>query len=208
MLSLDHVILGIDDLEKGMSEFENSTGVAPIYGGVHEKLGTHNALVSMGEGRYLEILAPRDPSHIQNPFGNFQLESLTPIGWVIRSEDLQREIEDLDAYKIAHNGISSMSRKASDGSEISWRNIFLKGQEQIAINPFYIEWGSGVTHPSEATPKGCLLEAITVSTQQEDPLSTYLMGLDLPVIYKNDSDQVGGRLLSFSLQTPNDLVTF
>jgi hypothetical protein len=57
-VGIDHVILGINDLERGVREFESKTGVAPKRGGEHPGRGTQNALVSLGDGRYLEILAP------------------------------------------------------------------------------------------------------------------------------------------------------
>ena len=46
---IDHVILGIDDLDRGVKAFEAATGVKPVYGGKHPG-GTHNALVSLGDG--------------------------------------------------------------------------------------------------------------------------------------------------------------
>ena len=39
---IDHILLGIDDLDRGVKAFEESTGVKPVYGGTHPG-GTHNA---------------------------------------------------------------------------------------------------------------------------------------------------------------------
>src|SRR4051812_10884651 len=55
---IDHVILGIDDLQKGIAELERATGVRAVFGGAHPGRGTQNALISLGENHYLEILAP------------------------------------------------------------------------------------------------------------------------------------------------------
>jgi hypothetical protein len=61
-VGIDHLILGVDDLDRGMSEFARRTGVTPIKGGVHPGKGTQNALVSLGSMQYIEILAPsREP---------------------------------------------------------------------------------------------------------------------------------------------------
>ena len=55
---IDHIVIGIHDLEKGIASIEDLTGVKPVYGGAHPSLGTHNALISLGNRTYLEILAP------------------------------------------------------------------------------------------------------------------------------------------------------
>ena len=66
-LPLDHLILGVRDLDRGIDELENLTGVRASRGGRHQGLGTHNALISLGIRTYLEILAP-DPEQ-NNPDG-------------------------------------------------------------------------------------------------------------------------------------------
>ena len=57
--SSTHLVVGVRSLPEGIAEFEQLTGIKAAVGGKHPGRGTENALVSLGEGRYLEIIAPQ-----------------------------------------------------------------------------------------------------------------------------------------------------
>jgi len=77
MSELDHIVLAAPDLDEAKRSFNDQTGVMPMDGGPHENLGTRNALVSFGDGVYLEIIAP-DPE--QPPYGQyFEPNSKSPV---------------------------------------------------------------------------------------------------------------------------------
>ena len=57
MLSLDHLVVAALTLEAGVDHVFRSLGVAIPPGGAHPLMGTHNHLMQLGEGVFLEVIA-------------------------------------------------------------------------------------------------------------------------------------------------------
>jgi hypothetical protein len=58
---IDHVIYATADLEGAAARVEAELGLTSIAGGRHDGLGTHNRIVPLGDGSFLELLAVVDP---------------------------------------------------------------------------------------------------------------------------------------------------
>jgi hypothetical protein len=181
---IDHVILGIGDLEQGMRAFATATGVTPQRGGEHPGRGTANALVSLGAGRYLEILAPAKAGHGEPgkprtpvaPGGGTDLgtlQALTPVGWAIGTRDLDGLLARLATHGFKLSGPEPGSRRRPDGLLLEWRTAHL-AEPGIPLAPFFIEWSAETPHPSATSPPGCELAGLELGDRVPQKLDQLL----------------------------------
>jgi hypothetical protein len=159
---LDHVLLGCNNLPRCIDFVAQAVGVRAAFGGVHPGRGTRNALLALGERRYLEIIAPDPKQDRIEQFAQKQvahLKQLTSphlIGWAAHPGDLERFAARLREANIPFDGPRAGSRQRPDGKLLQWKTLNLKDDKEGTL-PFFIEWSSDSLHPSEDAPKGCRL---------------------------------------------------
>jgi hypothetical protein len=178
---LDHILLGCNDLQRGIGFVEEHTGVRAAFGGVHPGRGTQNALLSLGERRYLEIIAP-DPGQPddKDPL-TIHLRKLSEpriVGWAAHPGDLSSFAKKLGDAGMAFEGPFPGSRKRPDGRVLHWETLTLKDNRD-GLLPFFIEWGADSKHPSEDAPHGCKLESFSAISANPDGLHKILKALSL-----------------------------
>jgi Glyoxalase-like domain len=192
---LDHILLGCNDLERGIAFVEERTGVRAAFGGVHPGRGTQNALLSLGERRYLEIIAPDPKQASVEQFSVItKLKEPRLIGWAAHPGDLQSVATKLAQSGVAADGPTPGSRKRPDGRLLQWKTLNLKDNPAYLL-PFFIEWSADSLHPSSDSPKGCTLLRFEAASPDPDALSkqTALLGLDLPIV-KGDKAQLRAEI--------------
>jgi len=122
--AFDHVLLGAPDLDVGIRWVEERTGVRAKFGGNHPGGGTCNALLSLGTGRYLEIIAP-DPAQANVPDVRKLRELSSPsiIQWAIHTEDIAAAKSTVEAAGIKTVGPQPGSRQRPDGKVLRWQKL-------------------------------------------------------------------------------------
>jgi catechol 2,3-dioxygenase-like lactoylglutathione lyase family enzyme len=202
---IDHVILGVNDLRKGIEEFERRTGVRAVYGGAHPGRGTHNALVSLGEPHYLEILAPNPEDGGSTEWiGDLRgLTTLTPVGWAARGEDLPALHQRLKDQGIETGEVRPGSRNKPDGTRLAWKTLNFPPSAHPLL-PFFIEWDPGTAHPSATSPAGCRLTGFVLNDPNPDALRKPLQAAGVPVEIR-EARESGIRI---SLACPKGNVEF
>ena len=168
-LRIDHVIVGVADLDRGMDRFEQLTGVRPIIGGANPRTATRNALVSLGNGRYLELLAPRaDASPSADIDVLRKLEDLTPLRWVVSTSQPEVTVRHLRQLGYGISDPLPGSRAKPDGTTLRWVRFRITRPE-LEQAPVLINWDSLSLHPSIDSPAGCDLTDLTLVLSSQDP---------------------------------------
>jgi Glyoxalase-like domain len=180
---LDHILLGASDLDAGIAFVQQRTGVRAAFGGVHPGAGTRNALLSLGERRYLEIIAPDpDQTDAADTRGLRKLTEPRLVTWAAHPGDIESFASRLKGEGIAVVGPRPGSRKRPDGRVLNWKTLGLQ-DDAGGLLPFFIEWGAGSIHPSVDAPQGCQLVLFEAATPNQAALAKAAaqLNLDLPI---------------------------
>ncbi len=150
---IDHLLYACPDLERGMDEIESLLGVRPFPGGRHSRYGTHNALVSLGKGVYLEVIA-RDPE-LEAPERGALVEVEGPcrlLTWAAGTAHIESTAAAAQQAGIGLGSVEEGSRERPDGSLLRWRLTDPYAMPLGGAVPFLIDWGD-TTHPSTVAPR-------------------------------------------------------
>lgn len=190
---LDHILLGCPDLDQGIAFVESHLGVRAAFGGVHPGRGTQNALLSLGDRHYLEIIAPDTAQHVSSSGLLAKIHSLHEprlIGWAAHPGDLIAYAQRLHDAGIAFEGTTPGSRKRPDGKLLQWSTLNLDNDDS-GLLPFFIQWAPDSPHPSTDAPQGCRCTHFELVTPDPATLKRTLAILSLDVsVSKGVSPQI------------------
>jgi len=199
MAKLDHIMFASADLDQSIEEITDLTGVRPALGGSHRGIGTRNALLSLGDDQYLEIIAPDHRQNLSGTTGELLLQhgGSGIRGWAVATTDLNSLAGFATNAGYGCQDILNMSRTTPEGVHLAWQLRFLSGNTLL---PFFIDWKVS-PHPALSTPKGCSLIEFCVATQDIAKYQQLMIALDLEISMTSDGDR-----FKATLQTPKGIV--
>ena len=202
---IDHVILGVSDLDQAMNDIERATGVRPAIGGAHPGAGTRNALLSLGDETYLEIYAPNPAEPIASA-DIAELKSLkrpTPLGWAASTNDQEALAAALKMSGISLSAPEPGSRRKPDGTILRWVTFGFANLDH-PLAPFFIVWTDRSLHPARTSPSGCTLQSLAITDSAADQLRRAIDPLQVPVTIA-----LGAKSgITFTLACPRGTITY
>ncbi len=176
--AVDHIVIGISDLERGIETIEAKTGVRPAIGGSHAGRGTWNALFSLGPNQYAELVAP-DPKQKGTPdvYGLPAIAEPQLLMWAASTPEIDALAARLKVAGRSDVEVRPGSRVRPDGRKLAWRTLATSGNDGLV--PFFIQWDAGTTHPSTDSPAGCRLESLAFTAPDPAAVEGALAALGL-----------------------------
>ena len=169
---IDHIVVGADTLEQGVTYLKNQLGVDIPAGGEHPKMGTHNCLMQLGDGVFFEIIAinpkmnPPDRPRwfgLDDPRIRQRLKDQPRLlTWVVNTRNLASLLKDAES----NMGKSELLERG----DLSW-HFGLPADGSLLIDgviPYAMQWHVE-QHPStRMADLGCRLRSLEIFHSNPD----------------------------------------
>jgi catechol 2,3-dioxygenase-like lactoylglutathione lyase family enzyme len=202
--ALDHVIVGVRDLEAAAATYAGLLGRTPSWRGEHPGWGTANALYRL-ENVYLELVTPTG----DGPFGSGLRSHLDaagegPVGFALGTGDADALAAALrDRGLAAGDPLPGEGRDTASGAVRRWRNVMLPREAARGILVFGIEHRSPpeslpLVVPDAPAAAVTGIDHVVVRTDApEAAIAFYGEGLGLRLALDRTFEAWGARLLFF-----------
>lgn len=180
MNHLDHLVFDAHDLDAAVQDLSQRLGVAAGAGGRHPGLGTHNALLSLGDRAYLEVIAPdpTQPAPPQRPFSLDGLDVPKLAGCAVACDDIDAVVARARERGYDPGDPMQLERATPDGRVLRWR--VTTAEFAGGPVPFLISWGD-TPHPALTAPSGLRLLDFRVEHPDTTLIRARLAALDVDV---------------------------
>ena len=180
-MELDHFAIAANTLAEATAHVEEALGVPLQPGGEHAVFGTHNRLLGLADGLYLEAIAidpEATPERQPRWFDLDRFDGAARItNWICRSGDLD---STLAALPVDAGAPVSLTR-----GDLSWQMAVPKSGilPYDNIFPALIQWQG--PHPApRLTQQGCSLRRLVVSHPEAQALAELLPLDDARVVFE------------------------
>lgn len=208
--SLDHIIIGVRDLDASASLFGEKLGLLSSGGGIHPVGGTANRIIVIGD-TYLELIAVYEPDEAQESLRRRLEKGEGYLNFVLSSSDIEADSQALRQRGVKLIGPTPGSLRAADGRSRSWTRADVERPDLTQRYPFIIQHDSTGEERRRrlagwSTPPGHPLGVIkvhSVTLAVEDLAEAgqryaHIYGLQPSAPFSAASQGLGAQVVSFS----------
>lgn len=141
LTGLDHVIIGVNDLERATRVFEEKLGLRASGGGRHPMGGTANRIIVIGD-TYLELITMAEPAEAQRSMLERLAKGEGYLNCVFGSDALRADSEAMAKRGIAIIGPQEGRLTAADGRSRGWIRTDVERPDLAQHYPFLIQHDS------------------------------------------------------------------
>lgn len=211
LTAIDHIIIGVRDLEAAAARFAQNLGLLPGGGGIHPSRGTANRIIVIGD-TYLELIAVRVPAEAQQSMVERLAKGEGYLNVVLASDNIEAEGKAMRERGVSIIGPTPGELRSHDGRSRAWSRIDVEQPFLAQHYPFLIQhdsageerryrlagWTTPPEHPLGVTQ--VLSATIAVADLQEASRRfSHIYGLTPSEPFTGDSDGWDAMLVSFPL---------
>ena len=211
LTGIDHIIIGVHDLDSAAEQFGQQLGLRSSGGGMHPGGGTANRIIVIGE-TYLELIAVRTPHEAQQSLLERLAKGEGYLNMVLGSDDLAADSEAMRRRGVPLIGPTVGQLRSADGRARGWLRVDIERSELAQHYPFLIQhdsageerrfrlagWAQPPQHPLGATR--ILSATITVENLVEAAQRfAHIYGLEPSEAFTGEADGWDAMLVSFPL---------
>ena len=115
--AIDHFVVVVPELEAAISNY-TATGFTVVRGGRHN-IGTHNALIALADGAYIELIAFLNPAG-GHPWYAALEKGSGIVDFCMQTDDLEADAAALRRAGVPMGDANAMTRDRPDGYRVAW----------------------------------------------------------------------------------------
>ena len=211
LTAIDHIIIGVHNLEQAATQFSQKLGLAVSGGGIHPTGGTANRIIVIGE-TYLELIAIYKPEEAQQSILDRLAIREGYLNFVLASNDIETDSKAMIQSGIPILGPIPGSLRAADGRTRGWSRIDVVRPDLTQRYPFIIQHDSigeerrfrlaGWTTPPEHPLGAVQVRSVTVAVEdlaEATQRFQHIYGLQPSDSFTGEADGWDAMLVAFPL---------
>tara|TARA_B100001057_G_scaffold305263_1_gene305396 strand:- start:343 stop:1185 length:843 start_codon:yes stop_codon:yes gene_type:complete len=169
--NLDHIIIAVENIQEGISNYSKILGLKPIWEGKHHELGTRNALFNF-ENTYLELLTIDGVglgADLVKQYLDKNGDGL--MGVAYGCNDIKKVHKELmDNNFVCMEPLDGKGINELNTNERTWLNLFLPSEISRGTFTFLIEHKNGFLDPINKKDSSIIhkLDHIVINTSDMD----------------------------------------